>query len=216
MVTPDTNYQLPITNYESPISNPQSPTAPPTCTLCALPAPRHITRTIEGEDRIFCCYGCQHIYEIIAPDLAQGIDVRQAMGQAGLDLNAPCCRGVIQGDPNEVAHNLLSRLMLNAFLAMMVMVLSLSLYSDFFFAGWGESGQGTRAMLQTIAMLFATPAVLMLALYIPSELNGVAILPSRSMAITPPSPFALTRMSLTTISAASATGVPSSTRLQML
>ena len=54
--------------------------------------------------------------------------------------------------------------MLNAFLAMMVMVLSLALYSDFFYAEWGEAGQGIRSILQTITMLFATPAVLLLAL----------------------------------------------------
>ena len=53
--------------------------------------------------------------------------------------------------------------MLNAFLAMMVMVLSLALYSDFIF-DWGESGQGVRSLLQLLAMLFATPAFLMLAL----------------------------------------------------
>jgi Cu2+-exporting ATPase/Cu+-exporting ATPase len=86
------------------------------------------------------------------------------MGQCGLDLNAPCCRGVIQGDPAEEAARTLSRLMLNAFLSMMVMALSLALYSDFFFEDWGASGQSVRAMLQAIAMLFATPAVLLLAL----------------------------------------------------
>jgi Cu2+-exporting ATPase/Cu+-exporting ATPase len=54
--------------------------------------------------------------------------------------------------------------MLNAFLGMMVMALSLALYSDFFFAEWGPSGQGVRSMLQLMTMLFATPAVLLLAL----------------------------------------------------
>ena len=147
------------------------------CALCGLPISGGLTRSLShgvtgifnGEELAFCCYGCRHIYEIVAPDLAQGIDLRQAMGRCGLDLNAPCCRGVIQGDPAEEAANTLSRLMLNAFLAMMVMVLSLALYSDFFFAdtgpgGWGESGQSVRSILQVITMLFATPAVLLLAL----------------------------------------------------
>jgi Cu2+-exporting ATPase/Cu+-exporting ATPase len=92
------------------------------------------------------------------------MDVRQAMGRAGFDLKSPCCRGIIHGDPAEEAARTLSRLMLNAFLATMVMVLSLALYSDFFFTDWGDSGQGVRSMLQTIIMLFATPAVLLLAL----------------------------------------------------
>lgn len=139
-------------------------TAQTLCALCGLPAPRHITTTIEQQALTFCCYGCQHIYEIVAPQLAQGVDLSEAMGRAGLDLSAPCCRGAIHGDPAEEARNTLSRLMLNAFLAMMVMVLSLALYSDFFFSDWGDIGQGTRSMLQAIAMLFATPAVLMLAL----------------------------------------------------
>ena len=142
------------------------------CALCGLPIgqglggsfTRGVTGTFDGEELIFCCYGCRHIYEIVAPQLAAGVELRQAMGQCGLDLNAPCCRGVIQGDPAEEARNTLSRLMLNAFLAMMVMVLSLALYSDFFFAEWGESGQSVRSILQTMAMLFATPAVLLLAL----------------------------------------------------
>jgi Cu2+-exporting ATPase/Cu+-exporting ATPase len=72
--------------------------------------------------------------------------------------------GIIKGDPAEEAANTLSRLLLSAFLAMMVMVLSLALYSDFFFADWGENGQSVRSILQAITMLFATPAVLLLAL----------------------------------------------------
>jgi heavy metal translocating P-type ATPase len=59
--------------------------------------------------------------------------------------------------------------MLNAFLAMMVMVLSLALYSDFFFSPWDELGQRVRAILQVIMMLFATPAILLLALPILDE-----------------------------------------------
>jgi Cu+-exporting ATPase len=123
-----------------------------------------VTGAFDGQELTFCCYGCRHIYEIVAPELGRGISLRQAMGQCGLDLNAPCCRGVIHGDPAEAAANTLSRLMLNAFLAMMVMVLSLALYSDFFFADWGASGLGVRSILQAITMLFATPAVLLLAL----------------------------------------------------
>jgi Cu2+-exporting ATPase/Cu+-exporting ATPase len=119
---------------------------------------------VDGHELTFCCYGCRHIYEVVAPDLARGVDLPQAMGRAGLDLHAPCCRGIIRGDPVDEAANTLSRLLLNAFLAMMVMVLSLALYSDFFFADWGESGQSVRSILQAIAMLFATPAVLLLAL----------------------------------------------------
>jgi heavy metal translocating P-type ATPase len=134
------------------------------CALCGLPATRRITETVNGQELTFCCYGCRHIYEIVWPDLAQGVDMRQAMGRAGLDLKAPCCRGIIHGDPADEAANILSRLMLNAFLAMMVMVLSLALYSDFVFTDWGNSGQGVRSILQTIMMLFATPAVLLLAL----------------------------------------------------
>lgn len=140
------------------------------CALCGLPANRpalggsSITGEFDGQTLTFCCYGCRHIYELVSPQLAQGVDLRQAMGQCGLDLNAPCCRGVIQGDPAEEAARTLSRLMLNAFLAMMVMVLSLALYSDFFFADWGDSGQSVRSILQTLAMVFATPAVLLLAL----------------------------------------------------
>ncbi|MCB0211429.1 MAG: heavy metal translocating P-type ATPase [Anaerolineae bacterium] len=134
------------------------------CALCGLPAARHITERIDSKLLTFCCYGCRHVYTIVAPDLAQGFALPQAMGRAGLDLKAPCCRGIIQGDPVEEASRLMSRLMLNAFLAMMVMVLSLALYSDFFFSEWGVLGQGTRSILQAIAMLFATPAVLMLAL----------------------------------------------------
>jgi len=145
-----------IENRKSKIENP--------CALCGLPATRHLSESFNGETLIFCCYGCRHIYEIVAPDLANGLDLRQAIGRAGLDLNAPCCRGAIHGDPAQEAARLLSRLMLNAFLAMMVMALSLSLYSDFFFASWGQLGQGVRSMLQAIAMLFATPAVLLLAL----------------------------------------------------
>ena len=150
----------------SSLANQQLPAADlkTTCALCGLPSTRHITESFNNQSLIFCCYGCRHVYEIVAPDLAQGLDLPQAMGRAGLDLKSPCCRGIIQGDPAEEATRLLSRLMLNAFLAMMVMVLSLSLYSDFFFSEWGELGQGTRSMLQAIAMLFATPAVLMLAL----------------------------------------------------
>lgn len=134
------------------------------CALCGLPARRRILATFHQEALTFCCYGCRHIYAIIWPDLAQGLDVRRAMGKAGLDLHSPCCRGVLHGDPAVEAANTLSRLMLNAFLAMMVMALSFALYSDFFFADWGESGQGVRLMLQAIIMLFATPAVLFLAL----------------------------------------------------
>ncbi len=134
------------------------------CVLCGLPATHPITDTFDDQALTFCCYGCRHIYEVVAPDLARGVDLHRAMGQAGLDLNAPCCRGIICGDPAEEAGNTLSRLMLNAFLAMMVMVLSLALYSDFFFADWGESGQSVRSILQVMAMLFATPAVLLLAL----------------------------------------------------
>jgi heavy metal translocating P-type ATPase len=134
------------------------------CALCGLPAPRHLSETFNGELLTFCCYGCRHIYEVVAPELAKGMDLRQAIGRAGLDLNAPCCRGAIHGDPAKESARLLSRLMLNAFLAMMVMALSLALYSDFFFTSWGQLGQGTRSMLQAIAMLFATPAVLLLAL----------------------------------------------------
>lgn len=133
------------------------------CTLCELPITRPIKATIDNTEYLFCCYGCRHIYELIAPDLAQGLSPAAAMGLAGLDLNAPCCRGVIHGDPVEEARNILSRLMLNVFLGMMVMAASVALYSDFFFA-WDESGQGVRSLLQLLAMLFATPAVLMLAL----------------------------------------------------
>lgn len=134
------------------------------CALCGLPAARHITDTFNSQPLTFCCYGCRHVYEIVAPELAGGMDLRQAIGRAGLDLNAPCCRGILHGDPAQAAANTLSQLMLNAFLAMMVMVLSLALYSDFIFANWGPGGQGVRSMLQAIAMLFATPAVLLLAL----------------------------------------------------
>lgn len=133
-----------------------------TCTLCHLPARRSISATVEEETHYFCCYGCRHIYELIAASLADGLSVAAAMGQAGLDLNAPCCRGILHGDPVEEARRTLARLMFNAFLTMMVMVLSLALYSDFFFE-WGSSGQGFRSMLQVLAMLFATPAVLLLA-----------------------------------------------------
>ncbi len=150
--------------YTEPEAEPQT-----LCALCQLPASRHIEATLEGQTLSFCCYGCRHIYEIVAPDLAQGIGLAEAMGQAGLDLNAPCCRGAIYGDPQELSQNILSRLMLNSFLAMMVMVLSLALYSDFFFSEWGEIGQSTRSFLQVIAMLFATPAVLMLAIPILEE-----------------------------------------------
>ncbi len=135
------------------------------CALCGTPATRHIVAQFEPDrEEIFCCYGCRYIYEVVWPDLARGLDVRQAMGRAGLDLNASCCRGIIHGDPAEVADRTLSRLMLNAFLAMMIMVLSLALYSDFFFANWGEIGHGVRSMLQTIIMVFATPAILLLAI----------------------------------------------------
>ncbi|MBE7555339.1 MAG: heavy metal translocating P-type ATPase [Anaerolineales bacterium] len=158
-----------IQNLNPQISNP--PSEPQTssitqarCALCGLPATRHLTETFNGELLAFCCYGCRHIYEVVGPELAKGVDLRQAIGRAGLDLNAPCCRGAIHGDPAKEAARLLSRLMLNAFLAMMVMALSLALYSDFFFTSWGQLGQGTRSMLQAIAMLFATPAVLLLAL----------------------------------------------------
>ena len=144
--------------------------APPTCILCGLPAQRHINApfatvgTAEGEEQHFCCYACRYIYQMVAPDVAQGVALPLAISRAGLDLNAPCCRGIIQGDPAEVARNTLSRLMLNAFLTMMVMVLSLALYSDFFFADWGIAGQGVRSLFQLLALLFATPAILMLAL----------------------------------------------------
>lgn len=145
------------------------PTSPsqvlhPSCALCGRVAKRHIVDTINEQQHTFCCYGCRYIYDIVWPDLEQGVDVRQAIGQAGLDLESPCCRGIMYGDPVAEATTILARLMLNAFLAMMVMVLSLALYSDFFFSHWGDIGQGTRSMLQAIMMLFATPAVLLLAL----------------------------------------------------
>jgi Cu+-exporting ATPase len=136
----------------------------PLCALCGTPATRHITARFHHQDLTFCCYGCRHIYDVVWPDLANGTDVRQAMGRAGFDLSAACCRGMFRGEPIDEAARTLSRLMFNAFLAMMIMVLSLALYSDFFFASWGESGRGVRSMLQAIIMLFATPAVLMLAL----------------------------------------------------
>lgn len=176
MVARKNNGQLAINNYPSSTSQTPIPLSPhaqspvsalqlsTTCALCGLPAKRQISETINDQAVTFCCYGCRHIYEIVAPDLAQGIDLPQAMGRAGLDLKSPCCRGIINGDPAEVAANTLSRLMLNAFLAMMVMALSLALYSDFFFADWGATGQSVRSILQAITMLFATPAVLMLAL----------------------------------------------------
>ncbi len=139
--------------------------------MCGLPATRHITDTFNQQELTFCCYGCRHVYEVIAPDLAVGMEVRAAIGKAGLDLNAPCCHGIIHGDPADEARRTLSRLMLNAFLGMMVMVLSIALYSDLFFgeagaAGWLSSAtaQSVRSILQGISMLFATPAVLMLAL----------------------------------------------------
>ncbi|RME50443.1 MAG: cation-translocating P-type ATPase, partial [Caldilineae bacterium] len=135
-----------------------------TCALCGLPARRAVTGVFDGQTLTFCCYACRHLYGLVAPQVACGVPAAVAIGRAGLDINAPCCRGVIHGDPAEAARNTLARLMLNAFLAMMVMVLSLALYSDFFFADWGESGQGVRGILQTMMMLFATPAVLMLAL----------------------------------------------------
>lgn len=158
-----------IQNLNPQLSNPQTETQNPAkpqtlCALCGLPVTRHLTETFNGELLTFCCYGCRHIYEVVAPELANGVDLRHAIGRAGLDLSAPCCRGAIHGDPAKEAARLLSRLMLNAFLSMMVMALSLALYSDFFFASWGQLGQGTRSMLQAIAMLFATPAVLLLAL----------------------------------------------------
>jgi Cu2+-exporting ATPase/Cu+-exporting ATPase len=133
------------------------------CVLCELPTSRPVIAVIDDVELDFCCYGCRHIYELIAPDLESGVSVAQAMGQCGLDLSAPCCRGVIHGDPVEEARNTLSRLMLVSFFGMMVMVLSLSLYSDYFF-DWGESGQNVRSILQLMAMVFATPAVLLLAL----------------------------------------------------
>lgn len=141
-----------------------------TCAMCGLPATRHITDTFNNQELTFCCYGCRHVYEVIAPDLAAGIDVRTAIGKAGLDVNAPCCHGIIHGDPADEARRTLSRLMLNAFLGMMVMVLSIALYSNLFFGeagvvGWlGATAQSVRSILQGISMLFATPAVLLLAL----------------------------------------------------
>ncbi|MGE3540409.1 MAG: heavy metal translocating P-type ATPase [Candidatus Tectimicrobiota bacterium] len=134
------------------------------CALCGLPATRRIAGSFHDASLDFCCYGCRHIYGMVWPDLARGLNVRQAMGKAGLDLHSPCCRGIVSGDPAVAAANTLSRLMLNAFLAMMVMALSLALYADFFFAAWEGSGQSVRTMLQAIIMLFATPAVLLLAL----------------------------------------------------
>ena len=134
-----------------------------TCALCHLQARYAISAVIDDATHYFCCYGCRHIYELVAPELAQGQSLAAAMGAAGLDLNAPCCRGVLHGDPVEEARKTLARLMFNAFLTMMVMVLSLALYSDFFFT-WDASGQGFRSMLQVLAMLFATPAVLLLAI----------------------------------------------------
>ena len=132
------------------------------CTLCGLHANRPIWAELEGTEYAFCCYGCRHIYELVAPQLAQGVALPVAMGQAGLDLNAPCCRGIIHGDPAKAANSLLSRLMFTAILSMMVMAVSFALYSDFFFT-WDESGAGLRSLLQVLAMLFATPVVLLLA-----------------------------------------------------
>lgn len=158
-----------IQNLNPQLSNSQTEAQTPAktetlCALCGLPTTRHLTETFNGELLTFCCYGCRHIYEVVAPELAKGVDLRHAIGRAGLDLSAPCCRGAIHGDPAKEAARLLSRLMLNAFLSMMVMAMSLAVYSDFFFTSWGQLGQGTRSMLQAIAMLFATPAVLLLAL----------------------------------------------------
>ncbi len=131
------------------------------CALCHLPARQNIRALINNEMHTFCCYGCRHIYELIAPDLAQGLSVANAMGAAGLDLNAPCCRGVLHGDPVEEARKTLGRLMFNAILTMMVMALSTALYSDFFFT-WDASGQGLRSLLQLLSLLFATPTILLL------------------------------------------------------
>lgn len=165
-MTADT--QIFANSTQLPITTPHSPT---TCAMCGLPATRHITETFNQQELTFCCYGCRHVYEVIAPDLAAGMDVRAAIGKAGLDINAPCCHGIIHGDPADEAKRILSRLMLNAFLGMMVMVLSIALYSDLFFdegsvSGWlgSVTAQNVRSILQGISMLFATPAVLMLAL----------------------------------------------------
>lgn len=160
--TPSSHY--PPTWHNQADQKPAIAEADVACALCELPIARPVTATINEQHLSFCCHGCRHIYEIVAPDLANGTDLLQAMGHAGLDLNAPCCRGIIKGDPQEEADRTLSRLMLNAFLAMMVMVLSLALYSDFFFAEWGEAGQNVRGILQVMMMVFATPAVLLLAL----------------------------------------------------
>src|SRR5512147_2620538 len=116
-----------LSNSQTEIQNPAKTET--LCALCGLPATRHLTETFNGELLTFCCYGCRHIYEVVAPELAKGVDLRQAIGRAGLDLSAPCCRGAIHGDPTKEANRLLSRLMLNAFLSMMVMALSLALYS---------------------------------------------------------------------------------------
>ncbi|MCE7989455.1 MAG: cation-transporting P-type ATPase [Caldilinea sp. CFX5] len=145
------------------VGNTTAATTDSTCALCHLPARRTISATFQEETHYFCCYGCRHIYELVAPNLAQGLSLAAAMGAAGLDLNAPCCRGALHGDPVEEARKTLARLMFNAFLTMMVMALSVALYSEFFFT-WDESGQGLRSMLQVLSMVFATPAVLLLAI----------------------------------------------------
>lgn len=64
MVTHPSPY---LKGHGDPIAQSQTDIA---CALCQLPASRHITTTINDETLTFCCYGCRHIYEIVAPDLS--------------------------------------------------------------------------------------------------------------------------------------------------
>lgn len=132
------------------------------CALCGLSLSRPVAGEGASAGLDFCCYGCRTVHGLVADELAAGVPLAEAMGRAGLDLAAPCCRGILRGDPEVEAERLLSRLMINAIFAMMVMASSLALYSEAWLE-WGEAGGELRALLQLAMLAFATPAVLLLA-----------------------------------------------------
>jgi heavy metal translocating P-type ATPase len=132
------------------------------CALCGLSLSRPVAGEGASAGLEYCCYGCRTVHGLVADELAAGVPLAEAMGRAGLDLAAPCCRGILRGDPEVEAERLLSRLMINAIFAMMVMASSLALYSEAWLE-WGEAGGELRALLQLAMLAFATPAVLLLA-----------------------------------------------------
>ncbi len=121
-----------------------SPDAVSYCSLCGLPY-RSAESSSSGDDG-YCCYGCS-----LVDSLTRG---RGGDGHGGDG-----------GDPAErAAQWILARIFLGVFFAMGVMVFSLALYADVSY-GDGVDGHALGPLAPAfgwLAMIFATPAVLLL------------------------------------------------------